>query len=78
MRVEGVGLQSDLPDPSFVTANHPKHVASLTKRVRVIKARPRLWPCTHKSRLVSGGWSMSALPQKRTFVSAVSMSALCH
>ena len=21
-------------------------------------------PCTHKSRLVSGGWSMSALPPK--------------
>ena len=35
-------------------------------------------PCTHKSRLVSSGWSLSALPQKRTFVSALSMSALCQ
>ena len=26
-------------------------------------------PCTHESRLVSGGWSMSAFPPKRTFVS---------
>jgi hypothetical protein len=34
--------------------------------------------CTHKSRLVSSGWSLSALPQKRTFISALSMSALCH
>jgi hypothetical protein len=35
-------------------------------------------PCTHKSRLVSSGWSMSALPPKAEFVSALSTSALCH
>ena len=34
--------------------------------------------CTHKSTLASSGWSMSALPQKQTFVSALSMSALCQ
>ena len=35
-------------------------------------------PCTHKSSLVSSGWSCPLCPQKRTFVSALSMSALCQ
>ena len=35
-------------------------------------------PCTHKSRLVNGGWTMSGCSPKRTFVSELGMSALCH
>ena len=42
------------------------------KKGRLAEAAAR--PCTHKSRLVSSGWSMSTLPPKRTFVSALSMS----
>ena len=53
-------------------------------RPRVTKSFPDppprcfVGPCTDKSRLVGSGWSMSACPQKQTFVSALSMSALCH
>ena len=35
-------------------------------------------PCTHKSRLVSSGWSMSLYPLKRTYSSSASMSAMCQ
>jgi hypothetical protein len=38
----------------------------------------QLRACSHKSRLVSSGWSLSVLPQKRTFVSVGGMSEKCH
>ena len=31
MRIEGIGLERDLPDPGFITPKHAEHVARLSQ-----------------------------------------------
>ena len=57
-----------------VPSLHARLVDVRSSRLASLSARP----CAHKSSLISSGWPCPLSPQKRTFVSALSMSALCQ